>query len=328
MCIVALLFMIGVSVCVYAAEKAEATEQFMTHTVKKSESISLICIDYYGNYSDEMAAVITKENPDIKDINVIYAGQTIKLRNPDYKGEKAEPHVAALFEKNISATQGVITAVDGEVFLSQKANGGAKQKCNPNTIVYPGDVIITGAKGRVELIINRETVVRISENTKLSVEALRDAGKDAGKTKMGFSLGAVWAKMKKFRDKTSRFELELPTAIAGVHGTVYQASVAGDSSAEVKVYNGEVAVQNNPEMPGAKKKSGISEVSGPGEVAGPREVSMDEWVKIVRDMQRIRIDKKGKPMAVEPFKKNEDDSWEKWNMERDQRAAELFEENE
>jgi len=308
----------------YAAAKIDPAEQFFQYTVKKGETVSLICIDYYGRYTAMMGKSLTKENSSVKDINLIFPGQILKLYNPDFKPQKASA-AEPLFEKKVDATQGVVTYVEGEVIVTPKA-AKQKQKCVANTVVYPGDVIQTAATGRVELIINRETVVRIRENTRLTVDAFRDMEKNEGKTRMGFSLGSVWAKMKKFKDKMSRFELELPTAIAGVHGTVYQASVDKDSSAEVKVYTGEVAVKNNPSMSSAEKGAGVGEVSGPGEVGGPSEVSMDQWVSIVHDMQKIRIDKKGKPRAIEAFKKNDADSWEQWNTERDKRIDELFEE--
>ena len=96
----------------------------------------------------------------------------------------------------------------------------------------------------MEIIINRETVVRLKEKTELVLDAYRNVASGRGKTKAGFSFGTVWTKMKKFQDKVSRFELELPTAIAGVHGTVYQTAVNADSSAEVKVFSGEVAVKS------------------------------------------------------------------------------------
>jgi hypothetical protein len=302
-----------------------STEEFFQHEVKKGESISLICIDYYGRYTPEMAKAIMKENADVKDINVIFPGQALKLRNPSYKSETpAQAH--PLFERTVHAVQGVVTCVEGSAQVTPKA-AKQKQKLTVNTIVSPGDVIWTGPDGRVELIINRETVVRMRENTRMTVEAFRDSDKNAGKTRVGFSIGSVWTKMKKFRDKISRFELEMPTAIAGVHGTVYQATIDKDSSSEVKVFTGEVAVKNNPACRAGQSGS-ASEVAGPQEVGGPSEVSLEEWVSIVREMQKIRIDKKGKPRQVENFKSNETDAWETWNRERDRRVAELFLESE
>jgi|WetSurMetagenome_2_1015567.scaffolds.fasta_scaffold00046_26 hypothetical protein len=309
-----------------AGPKAAATEEIVKHAVKAGESVSLICIDHFGYWSADLCKAILKDNPALKDINVIAPGQFLVLRNPYYKPEKvAAEQKPAAAERKVAASQGVVTCVEGDAFLIPK--GGTKRKLPVNTVVNPGDVIATQANGRVEIIIDRETVVRLKENTRLTVEAFRDPQAGASKTKIGFTLGSVWAKMKRFKDKVSRFDLELPTAIAGVHGTVYEASVENDSSSEVKVYTGEVAVKNNPAMH-APSGGEVGEVSGPSEVDGPSEVSMDQWVTIVRDMQKITIDKKGKPNPVESFTRNEADSWEKWNMERDRRIAELFEESE
>lgn len=314
------------ALCASAGPRAAATEQFVKHAVRAGESVSLICIDHFGYWSADMGKTIAKDNPSLKDINVIAIGQVLVLRNPNYKGEKpAQAAAPSAAEQKVAASQGVVTCVEGDALVIPKA--GAKRKLCVNAIVYPGDVIVTQANGRVEIIVNRETVVRLKENTRLTVEAFRDAQAGAGKTKMGFTLGSVWATIKRFQDKVSRFDLELPTAIAGVHGTVYEASVEKDSSSEVKVYTGEVAVKNNPAVH-APTGGEVGEVSGPGEVAGPSEVSMDQWVTIVRDMQKIRIDKKGKPKPVEDFKRDEADSWEKWNTERDRRIGELFEESE
>ncbi|HUI91396.1 MAG TPA: FecR domain-containing protein [Chitinivibrionales bacterium] len=309
-----------------AAQKIDPAQETFKHTVKKGETVSLVCIDYYGYWGADLAKAVLKDNPSLKDLNVIHPGDALVLHNPDYKSEKPAAPASQVFERRVQAMQGVVTYVEGDAVLIAKG-GKARQKLVPNTIVFPGDVVQTLATGRVEMIINKETVVRLKENTRASIDAFRDTGSTAGETKMGFNLGSVWTKMKQFRDKLSRFELELPTAIAGVHGTVYEATVDKDSSSEVKVYNGEVAVKNNPSMKAASGGE-PGEVSGPSEVPGPSEVSLEQWVSIVRDMQKIRIDKKGKPKAVEPFKKDEADSWVKWNMERDKRAAEMFGENE
>jgi len=304
-----------------------AAGQFIAHTVKKGETISLICIDYYGYFKPEHCTIILSDNPFIKDANVIFPGQKLRLRNPDYKPENAEASGPAI-EKNIQATQGVVTYVEGDVFITPKSDN-QKRKLASNTIVYPGDKVRTLKNGRVEIIIDRETVVRMRENTNLTVENFRDNHDNTGKTHVGFSLGTVWTKMKKFKDKVSRFELELPTAIAGVHGTVYEASVGKDTSAEVKVFDGEVAVSGASAPGGAFSAAGAAgEVRGPDEVAGPDEVSLEQWVQIVRDMQMIRIDKKGKPRAIETFAKDPRDSWERWNEERDRRIDEIFSETE
>lgn len=315
----------GIIFLLVNAATTGTSNQFIEHIVKKGETISLICIDYYGYFKPEYCTIILSDNPFIKDANLIFPGQKLRLRNPDYKPETAES-APPVIEKKLQATQGVVTYVEGDVFITPTFDK-QRRKLASNTVIYPGDMVQTLKNGRIEIIINRETVVRMRENTRLIVENLRDNQNNTGKTSVGFSLGTVWTKMKKFRDKVSRFDLELPTAIAGVHGTVYEASVAKDTSAEVKVFDGEVAVSGAAKAGKDTVASEAQEVRGPDEVAGPDEVSLEQWVQIVREMQKIRIDKKGKPQAVESFKKDRGDSWERWNEERDQRIAEIFAEN-
>jgi LysM repeat protein len=311
-------------VLLLSATPSQKKDEFFTHNVRKGESVSLICIDYYGHYSAKMGEAIKTLNPEVADINIIQVGQKLKLRQP---ATAAVPSVATaaaaapdtclpLFEKTVDATQGVVTCVEGSAKLTPR-DSRSPGSLAVNTLVYPGDVIETGSRGRVEIIINRESVVRLKENTRLTVQTFRQGRQQKGTTSLQFFGGTLWTKVKRFTDKASRFQLELPTAIAGVHGTVYQTTVAADSSADVKVFHGEVAVKNRPSLEAA-------DALGPQEVAGPSEVSLEEWTQIVRDMQALHIGKDGQPSAVSSFKKNPADSWEKWNEERDRRVAEIF----
>ena len=53
----------------------------------------------------------------------------------------------------------------------------------------------------------------------------------------------------------------------------------------------------------------------------------DGQERIVREMQRMTIDKRGSPRPVEPFVKNPHDAWEQWNEDRDRRISEMFDED-
>jgi len=313
-----------------AATPLPDQSSFITHNVKKGETVSLLCIELYGYYSQELGAAFAKDNPTVKNINVIYVNQKLLFRKPIAETAAKTDSVKAdttaqVFRKKVDATQGVVTYVEGRAQLKKK-DSATLEKLTANVVVVPGDVIKTGSNGRVELIINRESVVRLKENTELTIEALRDLKKDEGKTAINFSVGSLWAKVKKFKDKISRFELEMPTAVAGVHGTIYQTTVHRDSSAEVKVYDGEVSVSGKsaPSDPSTAKRKLYQ---APHEVSGPHQVSMEQWVMIVRSMQAIKINKNGVPTDTAAFKRAPKDSWENWNEERDRRISEMFAEN-
>jgi hypothetical protein len=301
-----------------ALPKNNTGGRYVTHTVVKGETVSLLCIEKYGKYTAAMGHEFAKENPEVKDINLILVGQVLRFRNPDYASSSAEPR-DTLFTKTLAMTQGVVTYVEGKARI---AGASGKKELTANTEVGPGDTILTGGNGRVECIVNGETVVRIRENTALCITAFRALERQKGETSMDFSLGAVWTKMKKFGDGVSRFRLQMPTAIAGVHGTVYQAAVGRDTSCEVSVYDGEVSVKGH--TPNDAPPGGLHEISGPHEIEGPHEVSREEWERIVRSMQRIHIDKKGRASEAAAFKRNPGDSWERWNLERDKRIAAMF----
>jgi hypothetical protein len=314
-----------ISIVFSAAKPVPSASPAIVHKVKKGESVSLICIRYYGHYTAAMGSVVLKMNASVKDINLILAGQ--KLALPDTASPAAKVPAAApalAFEKTVNATQGVVTWVEGKAFVTAH-DGTPEKKLSVNTLVTPGDIVETGRPGRVEIIINRESVVRMKENTRLTIEAFRDNAGQKGSTKVGFALGTVWAKVRKFRDAVSRFQLELPTAIAGVHGTVYETDVYEDSSAEVKVFNGEVAVKKR-NAPKNGAVAGPDEVPGPDEVGGPEEVSVEQWTKIVQAMQKLTIDPKGVPSQPETFAQDSKDTWEKWNEERDEQIEEIFKE--
>jgi hypothetical protein len=324
------LGVIALGLCLFVNSQ-EKQDRYIIHHIKKGESISLICIDYYGHYSPAMGIAIKKSNTSISDINLITAGRTLKLVNPK-KPDTPEPaqtmdSVTNLFEQKVALTQGVVTCLEGSVSIYAK-DAPKKIPLQVNSQVFPGDMIETGKYGRVEIIINRESVVRIGENTRMRFDAYRDVAANKGKTNVSAIVGALWVKVKRFSDKLNRFELSLPNAVAGVHGTVYETKVLADSSSEVKVYNGEVAVKNAPVTPVVPTGGALQEVGGPSEVAGPHEVSMEEWTRIIRAMQKITIDKKGNPSEVASFKQVAAGSWEQWNQERDARIAEMFSEKE
>lgn len=303
-----------------AATTAPDDALYITHSVKKGETVSLLCIDIYGYYSKSLASAFQKDNPAVKNINLIFVNQKLLFRKPIKPGDKTTSVADTVYYQKVDATQGVVTYVEGNAFL-KKSGSKTEDKLPANVVVQPGDVIKTGKNGRVELIINRESVVRLKENTELTIDAFRDLKKNEGKTALNFSIGSLWSKVKQFKDKISRFELEMPTAIAGVHGTIYQTTVNKDSSAEVKVFNGEVAVSGK-----SPEKSKPRLLTKPVQVSGPHQVSVEEWTRIVRSMQAIKINKQGKPSDAIDIVKTPSDSWTKWNEERDQRIAEMFSE--
>ena len=224
------------------------------------------------------------------------------------------------FAKEKTDNKGLITYTKGRVKKKEFKDFDWK-KAESNSSILNGDKIRTYQKSRAELELMDLDVIRIAPETIILVEKLYEETKEKIKeTQISLEKGNVWAKIKK-KKKNMKFGITSPVAVAAITGTVLRMNVNPDSSTVLKVYNGEVHITNAPENTNLiPKMIQVHEISGPYEVPGPHEISMDEWVYIVRNMQKIIIDNKGKIMEVGDFKlsdKEEDTDWVKWNLERD-----------
>ena len=120
---------------------ASTNSDTFVHQVKNGESLSLVCIDYYGYYSKELGEAIKRDNPVIKDVNLIRAGSKLTLRKPQTtestgsaKGKTAITDT--LFVKKIAVTQGVVTCVVGDVRI-KRPGSDTFSKLTVNSILYP-----------------------------------------------------------------------------------------------------------------------------------------------------------------------------------------------
>ena len=216
--------------------------------------------------------------------------------------------------------KGLVTFTDGRVKKKQ-VNDENWQNAAKDTTVLGGDRVRTYQRSRAELELLELDVIRMAPETIIDVVKLYEETKQKIKeTQISVQEGDIWANIDKKKDNT-KFDISAPVAVAAITGTVLRIGVDSDSTTELKVYNGEVRITNAPEKKDLKpKRIGVHEVPGPYEITGPREVSMEEWIYIVKNMQKIVIDKKGQVKEVGEFKKSDKDErtdWVKWNLKRD-----------
>lgn len=313
--------------------------------VRRGDTISYLSFKIYGQYDPLIGEFIRKENPKIKDINLIYVGQTIKfpsrtamkkwLQERSPKIEKPVPLLAPPqitvekeeipTETKVRANKAVITYLSGQVQVKKKEST-SWTAAQPNMILHEHDQIKVMAKSRAEIILDNQCVVRLAENSLLTIVKIEEIPVvKKHSTSLDLSLGKLWTKATKFFNPGSRYDVRTPTAIAGVQGTTYQVIVAENRVTKVKVYKGEVNVYNPfpkapPAKPGRAPYIGSpKEVPGPHEVAGPKEVSREEWTQIVlRQFQEITITDKfiTTPVSFDINREREDE-WVRWNEERD-----------
>lgn len=216
--------------------------------------------------------------------------------------------------------KGLVTYTDGRV-KKKEVDQEEWKNAAKDTSVLTGDRVRTFQKSRAELELLDLDIIRMAPETVVDIVKLYEETKSKIKeTQISVEKGDIWANINK-KKENSKFNISAPVAVAAITGTVLRIGVDTDSTTELKVYNGEVRITNAPEKTDLSPKSiGVHEVPGPYEVPGPRVVSMEEWVYIVKNMQKIVVDKKGQVKEVGEFTAHDQDEqtkWVKWNLQRD-----------
>jgi len=202
-----------------------------------------------------------------------------------------------------------VTYLKDNVFigLTQK---GPWQTLTKGLLVAEGQFIKTGDKGLVELTMPDNSTIRLSINTIFKLNRVHFPKEGPVKFSAKLFLGRMWAKVNKaILKRRGSFDTNIPTAIIGVRGTVYNVDAATDKSADISVFEGIVGVG-----PPLFVKEGPKE-----EIAWPMEVSEKKWEEIIlKQLQRLHIGTDGKPGKPESFDpEKEKDEWVLWNQERD-----------
>jgi phage tail protein X len=302
--------------------------------VRKGDSFSYLSFKIYGRFDSQIAEILKKENPQVKDLDRIYVGQQLnfppreemgkKLGEASIRPVKPGPPIP-LSETKVRVGKGVITYLEGQVQV-KRAGENQWSPARPNMILSENDQVKALSQARVEFILDNQSALRLSENSLLIIQKLeedRTARKETAR--MEISLGRLWVRTAKLFNPASRYEVKTPTVIAGVQGTTYQVQVIGDRFTTIQVFEGAVNIYNP--FPGGGPAAGEkpaqvgkpSEVAGPREVPGPSAVSREEWTEIVlHQFQQITV-ARGEiphPTSFDPQKERQSE-WVRWNEERD-----------
>ncbi len=218
-----------------------------------------------------------------------------------------------------------ITFYTGQVQV-QKPTKEDWSKAIFNQALLSGQKVKTQDESRAEIGFADGSILRIDSNSKLDIVDVKKEKSGAQKATAKVWSGKVWANVNKMSKKT-KFQLESPTAVAAVRGTVYRMSVSDDQTTKIAVYSGEVAVDNKPivkfmEQKKAKAGGKQGEIEGPSQIAGPSEVTLEQWVQIVKAQMEITIHPDGTYDIVNfnPIIDSQDD-WVRWNQERDKKLG-------
>ena len=132
--------------------------------------------------------------------------------------------------------------VSGDVAVQSRAHNSYEPVAG-KARVYAGDTVKTGADGRLRLEWLDGTRIVIGPNTLLTVLKCHiNTSSNAETSIFKLDAGEIWIRVIKVLSQKSKFEINTPTATAGVRATVFSVHVAPDGETRVSVYEGQVAV--------------------------------------------------------------------------------------
>ncbi|MFO7948488.1 MAG: FecR family protein [Armatimonadota bacterium] len=137
----------------------------------------------------------------------------------------------------VAAKSAVLTFMYGDVQVRHGASGW--QTAQTNETLQPLDAVKTGDDARAELTLAGGGYVRMDENSHLLISHLQDDGVTSFKA----LLGGVWVTLEQALGRKSKFEVEMPSAVASVQGTVFRCEVDEEGNSSTYVYDGEVDIR-------------------------------------------------------------------------------------
>jgi len=229
--------------------------------------------------------------------------------------------VSVSFLPQDNATVGKVSFPLGNVLVLSKGDTQFRQ-VTFNMPIKNGDKIETRKKSRCELTYSDGSIVRIDEQSIYTVEKAV-IKKESKQVESNLSIGKIWANIKKLVSGSDTWRLKSPAAVVAVRGTIYRMNAGADSSSQVLVYDGNVAV--SPALKGMGQGSGMGavpgqpqQVQGPVPIQGPTQVPLKKWFEIIKAQQQIVIGPDGS-YAKSDFNLQDDEKleWVQWNKERD-----------
>ncbi|MBN1445324.1 MAG: FecR domain-containing protein [Candidatus Omnitrophica bacterium] len=213
------------------------TEHLVRIKVEKGDYLIRVCKKYLEN---------PEKWPEIAKIN--------KLKNPDV----ILPSQVLLFPASMMKG----TPVSGTVtFLKGTADFKTQDKeewipLNTGDKIKEGSLIRTGAESSMEIKFEDGNVFMLKENTTVGFQTARKTGDNYSKYKMSLNMGKLVSNIQKTEKQETAVQIESPTAVVGVRGTVFRSSVDEKGTSQIEVLEGSVVVEGEKGKVELKKGEG------------------------------------------------------------------------
>jgi len=118
------------------------------------------------------------------------------------------------------------TMVIGDAYVL-KAKDPKQHLLKNGDLLFPEDVIITKESGKVNITVENSGILRILPNSQVVLSSLLLKDNGAAEQKIAVRTGKIILGLKKLQ-RDSSFNVETPTAVAGVRGTSFAVDVKSD----------------------------------------------------------------------------------------------------
>lgn len=153
-------------------------------------------------------------------------------------------------------------AVAGRVEV-QGGGRGAFRLLATNDFVRSGDIVRTASDGVAEFVWAGGTRWKAMPNTLIKIKKAT-ASRKAETSQLEMASGKVFVRIARELGPSSRFEIQTPTAVASVRGTIFSVEVQGGQT-QVRVWKGTVALSD---------KSGQKALIEPGQQGSASEAAI------------------------------------------------------
>lgn len=137
--------------------------------------------------------------------------------------------------------QYILDHIQGKVQVLSKGTTAAED-AQEDQVVLAGDTIVTGPGAEVSLVLNSMTMVQVSENSRVTVDALSRKGSKGFLSRLKLVFGKVLSQVEKLASSHSTFEVEAGGVVCGVRGTAFEVSTEG-SSIQDSTFEGKVEMR-------------------------------------------------------------------------------------
>lgn len=170
---------------------------------------------------------------------------------------------------------GTITRISGRVertdLVDTKTNAAIGES------IFKGTRLTTSSDGEVEVTLTSGSVMRIRPNSSLQLSPVRR--RRSNKSSIVLFFGRLWSRVSSAVGQDGNYEINSPTAVAGVRGTEFETAVGQDGSVRVRVSEGRVDVASDNQMRkvarGERVDADIEGVSNP--TPADRDPNWQRW---------------------------------------------------